>query len=218
MSDLRVLIIDDDFHVAALHVGYVNSVPGFEALPPVHDLRAVAAAVEQHAPDLVLVDVYFPQGSGLDVLRAVDVDAFVVSAASERATVATAFRRGALAYLLKPFEPEVLMAKLRAYARYRRQLDAPGPLSQSAIDRARRAMTGADDAPAGTAASATESAVADAVVDGGEVTVMDVARAVGISRATAQRYLSQMVQRGTVQLELRYGSRGRPEHRYVARD
>ena len=47
---------------------------------------------------------------------------------------------------------------------------------------------------------------------------MDVARAVGISRATAQRYLSQMVQRGTVQLELRYGSRGRPEHRYVARD
>ena len=55
MSDLRVLIIDDDFHVAALHVGYVNSVPGFEALPPVHDLRAVAAAVEQHAPDLVLV-------------------------------------------------------------------------------------------------------------------------------------------------------------------
>ncbi|MXN62085.1 helix-turn-helix domain-containing protein, partial [Bacillus sp. BGMRC0062] len=76
----------------------------------------------------------------------------------------------------------------------------------------------ADDAPAGTAASATESAVADAVADGGEVTVMDVARAVGISRATAQRYLSQMVQRGTVQLELRYGSRGRPEHRYVARD
>ena len=213
MSDLRVLIIDDDFHVAALHVGYVNSVPGFEALPPVHDLRAVAAAVEQHAPDLVLVDVYFPQGSGLDVLRAVDVDAFVLSAASERATVATAFRRGALAYLLKPFEPEVLMAKLRAYARYRRQLDAPGPLSQSAIDRARRAMTGAD-----AAVPATESAVADAVADGGEVTVMDVARAVGISRATAQRYLSQMVQRGTVQLELRYGSRGRPEHRYVARD
>lgn len=218
MSDLRVLIIDDDFHVAALHVGYVNAVPGFEALPPVHDLRAVGAAVEEHRPDLMLVDVYFPQGSGLNVLRAVDVDAFVLSAASERATVAAAFRRGALAYLLKPFEPEVLKAKLRAYARYRRQLDAPGPLSQSAIDRARRAMTGSDDAPAGTAASATESAVADAVADGGEVTVMDVARAVGISRATAQRYLSQMVQRGAVQLELRYGSRGRPEHRYVARD
>ncbi|WP_144828334.1 response regulator [Kocuria rhizophila] len=218
MSDLRVLIIDDDFHVAALHVGYVNAVPGFEALPPVHDLRAVAAVVEEHRPDLMLVDVYFPQGSGLDVLRAVDVDAFVLSAASERATVAAAFRRGALAYLLKPFEPEVLKAKLRAYARYRRQLDTPGPLSQSAIDRARRAMTGSDDAPAGTAASATESAVADAVADGGEVTVMDVARAVGISRATAQRYLSQMVQRGAVQLELRYGSRGRPEHRYVARD
>ncbi|RKQ34942.1 response regulator [Kocuria tytonis] len=217
MNDVKVLIIDDDFHVAALHVGYVNAVPGFTALPPVHDLRAVAAAVEEHAPDLMLVDVYFPQGSGLDVLRAVDVDAFVLSAASERATVAAAFRRGALAYLLKPFEPEVLMGRLRAYARYRRQLDAPGSLTQASIDRARRAMTGADDAAVTSAASATESAVAAAVAEGGEVTVMEVARAVGISRATAQRYLSQLVQRGTLRLELRYGTRGRPEHCYAVR-
>lgn len=218
MTDFKVLVIDDDFHVAALHVGYVNSVPGFVALPPVHDLRSAAKMVAEHAPDLLLVDVYFPQGSGLDVLRAMDVDAFVLSAASERASVAAAFRRGALAYLLKPFEPDALRSKLRAYARYRRQLDAPGPLTQASLDRARRAMAGMDGAPATTAASATETAVVAAVADSGEVTVMDVARTVGISRATAQRYLSQMVQRGTLGLELRYGSRGRPEHRYVMAD
>ena len=215
MSDFRVLVIDDDFHVAALHVGYVDAVPGFTALPPVHDLRAVSRAVAETSPDLMLVDMYFPQGSGLDVLRAVDVDAFVLSAASERATVTAAFRRGALAYLLKPFEPEALQSKLRGYARYRRQLDAPGPLDQAAIDRARRAVTGAEETSSGPSASATETSVLAAVVEGGEVTVMDVARAVGISRATAQRYLSAMVQRGALRLELRYGSRGRPEHRYV---
>jgi response regulator of citrate/malate metabolism len=45
-----------------------------------------------------------------------------------------------------------------------------------------------------------------------------VARSTGISRATAQRYLSRLEQSGLITLELRYGSTGRPEHRYsVAR-
>lgn len=44
----------------------------------------------------------------------------------------------------------------------------------------------------------------------------DVAGAVGISRPTAQRYLTYLAQHGVVQLRLRYGTTGRPEHRYSA--
>lgn len=211
---LRVLIVEDDFHVAALHAGYVDSVPGFTALPPVHDVRTVPRIVAETAPDLMLVDVFLPQGSGLDLLRAVDVDAFVLSAAAEAATVATAFRRGALAYLLKPFDPKVLSAKLRCYARYRRQLDATDQLDQAGIDRAQRTVLGSEESAAPSPAAATEAAVLAAVAEEGEAAVMDVARRVGISRATAQRYLAQLAQAGTLRLELRYGSRGRPEHRY----
>ena len=47
---------------------------------------------------------------------------------------------------------------------------------------------------------------------------MQVASAVGISRATAQRYLATLVQAGSLRLELTYGSRGRPEHRYLVQD
>ncbi|MER6977600.1 helix-turn-helix domain-containing protein, partial [Streptomyces carpinensis] len=42
----------------------------------------------------------------------------------------------------------------------------------------------------------------------------EAAEATGVSRATAQRYLSYLVKEGTVRLELRYGTTGRPEHRY----
>ncbi|MFC6258086.1 helix-turn-helix domain-containing protein, partial [Kocuria oceani] len=41
-----------------------------------------------------------------------------------------------------------------------------------------------------------------------------IARKVGISRATAQRYLSALAEDGSVEIQLRYGSTGRPEHRY----
>jgi two-component system CitB family response regulator len=46
------------------------------------------------------------------------------------------------------------------------------------------------------------------------VSAVEVAKRVGISRATAQRYLSSLAQADVVRLELNYGSTGRPEHRY----
>lgn len=219
-AGFRVLVVDDDFRVAALHAGIVDGVAGFSALPPIHDARLVARAVTDAEPDLVLLDVYLPQGSGLDLLAGLDADAFVLSAAAEGPAVRKALRRGALAYLVKPFEPRDLEAKLRAYARYRRLL-AADRLDQAAIERAQRALLRADEPSAAGASTgaATEQAVLEAVAAAGpEVAVTDVAAAVGVSRATAQRYLSQLVQAGRLELGLRYGTRGRPEHRYsVAR-
>ena len=46
----------------------------------------------------------------------------------------------------------------------------------------------------------------------------DVASEVGISRATAQRYLSGLVDGGAVAVQLKYGTTGRPEHRYSLRE
>lgn len=214
-NDLRVLVVDDDFRVAALHASYVQEVPGFTALAPVHDARMVPRAVAEEQPDLLLLDVYLPQGSGLDLLATLDVDAMVLSAATEVDAVRTAIRRGALGYLVKPFDPKVLAAKLRAYARYRRQLEVATVLDQAAIDRAQRTLLAGEETGA-AAVTPTEHAVLAAVAATGEpATVMQVASAVGISRATAQRYLAALVQAGSLRLELAYGSRGRPEHRYL---
>ncbi|MFI5061867.1 MAG: helix-turn-helix domain-containing protein, partial [Actinomycetales bacterium] len=52
------------------------------------------------------------------------------------------------------------------------------------------------------------------VASGASLSATDVATAVGISRATAQRCLTQLEQSDALKLELRYGSAGRPEHRY----
>ena len=49
---------------------------------------------------------------------------------------------------------------------------------------------------------------------GWDVSAAEVATMVGISRPTAQRYLTFLEQHGIVTLHLRYGTTGRPEHRY----
>jgi len=46
------------------------------------------------------------------------------------------------------------------------------------------------------------------------VSAAEVAEQVGVSRPTAQRYLSYLAQHGVVRLQLKYGATGRPEHRY----
>lgn len=213
-EDFRVLIVDDDFHVAKLHAAYVDSVAGFLALPPAGSASQALQAIHSLRPDLVLLDVYLPDASGLDLLHQLDVDTVILSAASDTASLRLAFRRGALGYLLKPFTAEALSQQLRSYARYRRILAQPGSVNQETVERAKRALIPGDVVASARPRSATEAAVLESLVPGEQYSAADVAARVGVSRATAQRYLSALADDGAVDIQLRYGTTGRPEHRY----
>ena len=214
MNGIRVLVVDDDFRVAGLHRDAVSARPGFVALEPARTVGEARDAVAAHAPDLVLADVYLPDGDGIELVRSLDVDAFVLSAATDAATVRRAFSAGALAYLVKPFDTRVLAERLDRFARYRNLLSSPRPLSQDDIDRAVAAMRGERDGPS-LARSATEQTVL-AALGSDEASATEVAERIGVSRATAQRHLTALAERGLVQVSLRYGSTGRPEHRFRA--
>nr|WP_141917856.1 response regulator [Klugiella xanthotipulae] len=214
---LRVLVVDDDFYVANLHRQYVDDLPGFTALPPVGSLAEARVVIDAQRPDLVLLDVYLPDGSGLELLAGLSCDAFVLTAAAERATVYRALRAGALCYLVKPFVADFLAERLMAYARYRNILSSAPDLTAETIARAQRVFHAVDAAVGPAGRSATEGAVLAAVsAAGGELSAHEVARAVGVSRATAQRYLTALAASGQIHMRLRYGTTGRPEHRYAA--
>ncbi|GIT81622.1 transcriptional regulatory protein [Leifsonia sp. LS1] len=211
-TDIRVLVVDDDFRVAGLHRDLVDGRRGFTTLEPVVSARAARTAVRDHAPDLVLLDVFLPDGDGLDLLAELDVDTFVISAAADGATVRRALRRGALAYLIKPFDARMLEERLDAYQRYRNILTDDRGADQEAVERALRILHSGDGSAAGSR-SATEQRVLDELRTG-ERTAADVAATVGVSRATAQRYLAALAARGLAEVALQYGATGRPEHRY----
>ncbi|MFC8681594.1 response regulator [Microbacterium ureisolvens] len=211
---IRVLVVDDDFRVAGLHRDVVAARAGFTALDPVHSLGAARQAVRLHAPDLLLVDAFLPDGDGVEFVASVDVDAFVLSAATDAATVRRALRAGALAYLTKPFDARVLAERLDRYARMRNLLATGRPLEQEQIDRALAIVHGSADATS-VSRTATEQVILEGLGDG-EASAAEVAERVGISRATAQRHLAALASRGQVEVRLRYGSTGRPEHRYAA--
>lgn len=213
-DDIRVLVIDDDFRVAGLHRDAVASVPGFTPLEAVHTLDAARQALRAHQPDLLLVDAYLPDGDGIRFVADTERDAFVLSAATDAVTVRRAINAGALAYLAKPFDAVALVDRLRRYARMRNLLGGDAALTQERIDRALSIMAGGAE-PATVSRSATEQLILDGLGDEDEASAAEVAERVGISRATAQRHLAALATRGQVEVRLRYGTTGRPEHRYV---
>ncbi|GAA1408624.1 transcriptional regulatory protein [Glutamicibacter uratoxydans] len=218
-GNYRVLIVDDDFRVGALHAEMVNAIAGFEALEPIQDPRVVPKAISSHKPDLVLLDLYLPHVSGLELLPALGVDAIMISAATEPENVSQAIARGALSFIIKPFDAKTLASKLRGWARYRRQLETAAQLDQQGVDRLYRTLQGAEESAASSSGAApTEQAVLACVKAAtGPLSVAEVAESVGVARATAQRYLAALVANDALELQLGYGTRGRPEHRYVAR-
>lgn len=217
-GNYQVMIVDDDFRVGALHADMVNSIPGFQALEPVQDPRMVPKLVASLKPDLLLLDLYLPHVSGIELLRELDVDAIMISAATEPKNISNAIRHGALAFIIKPFDAKTLSSKLKGWARYRRQLTGVTEFNQQGVDRLFKALQGGEETVPSVGTAPTEQAVLSCVKEASEpLSVAEVAEAVGVARATAQRYLAALVATDALELQLGYGTRGRPEHRYVAR-
>ena len=216
---IDVLVVDDDFRVAQVHAGFVAALRGFAVAGLAHSAAQARAMAAELRPALVLLDVYLPDASGLTLLPDLDADVIMATAAADPRAVREAFRHGALHYLIKPFTAAALNERLTAYARYRDALAGGSELSQEDLDGAVRALYAPlhARAPAPKGRSpVTTRLVCDALRRAEEPrSAAEIADEVGISRATAQRYLAALAEAGRVVVTLRYGATGRPEHQYA---
>jgi response regulator of citrate/malate metabolism len=224
---IDVLVVDDDFHVAEINSAYVAQVPGFRVAARAHTTAQALATLERTHVDLVLLDHYLPDETGLTLVRRMrqlghHADVIMVTAACDVATVQAAMRYGALQYLVKPFNFAGLRAKLDGYMALRHTLEGVGGRGETGQERVDR-IFGAFRAPDATARTALPKGHSAPTVDlirraldqaDHPLSAHEVAERTGISRSTAQRYLKYLEHAGRISLTLKYGDTGRPEHRY----
>ncbi len=145
---MKILAVDDDPQTLR-SIRKALSRAGFESVVTGEPGEALQL-VEEHEPRLVLLDLVLPGGDGIDLMRKInekaDVPVMFLSAYGHEDAVVRAFDNGAADYLVKPFSPSELTARIRAILRSR---TPPGQVVPSEpfvmgdlkIDYARRRVT-----------------------------------------------------------------------------
>ena len=142
---VRVLAVDDDPQAlryvrdTLVRAGYTPLVTG--------DPQEALRLMEEERPQLVLLDLMLPDADGVDLMQSIldidDVPVVFISAYGREDLVARAFDMGAADYVVKPFSPTELAARIRAALRRRAAAETPEPYVHGdlVIDFAQRRVT-----------------------------------------------------------------------------
>jgi two-component system, OmpR family, response regulator ResD len=131
MSRGNVLVVDDEPTIAEVVGSYLERA-GFRTRIA-HDGRAALAAVDEHRPDLVVLDLMLPGLDGLQVMRRLrerpirPLAIILLTARGEESDRVVGLRLGADDYVVKPFSAAELVARVDAVLRRVETTDVPEP-------------------------------------------------------------------------------------------
>jgi two-component system LytT family response regulator len=126
MTALRVLIVDDTRLARQELRTLLAELADVECIGEADDVPAAQQAIAKLRPDLVLLDIQMPSGTGFDVLEGLDSAPMVVFTTAYDHYAVRAFEANALDYLVKPVVPERLAAAIaRARARQASSITEP---------------------------------------------------------------------------------------------
>jgi DNA-binding response OmpR family regulator len=118
VAPARVVVADDDADIRAL-VAIAMRRAGIELVADVATGDAALAAIREHVPDIVILDVSMPGMTGLEVTRELRADSaldgiriFLLSAGVTEAAIQAGKDAGADEYLIKPFSPRELAVRI----------------------------------------------------------------------------------------------------------
>ncbi|WP_282936909.1 response regulator [Paenibacillus sp. RC67] len=225
---VEVLIVEDDLRIAEINRRFIEKVEGFQVVGIATDEPQAKEQLDILQPHLVLLDIYLPGSSGLDILQYIrqhyrDTDVVMITAAKEVDSIREAVRSGAFDYIMKPLIFDRLQETLLRYLEFHRELNRMnenGSISQSDVD---RLLSGTAKKDTGLEVSFLPKGIDKLTLvkvtqtisrapDG--LTADQIAKMIGVSRSTGRRYLEHLVSLGGVYADLSYGVVGRPERVY----
>jgi len=127
---VKILVVDDDADLLSL-IAFALNQAGYSVVRAT-DAPAALRVFEAEAPDLAILDINLPTGSGFEVCREIRrrsrVPVMMLTVRGEEADLVRALEIGADDYLTKPFSPRTLLARIKALLR-RAGMETGGPMT-----------------------------------------------------------------------------------------
>ncbi len=212
----RVVIVEDDPMVSQLNRTFTEKDSRFHVVQTFSDGRSALDWLAQNPADLVILDVYMPLFTGTELLRslrarAIPVDAIMVTAATDAASVDQLLKLGVVDYLVKPFTFERFQQALDSFCRHREAI-AREAVTQVELDKLfAHSDSGERSAPKGLQES-TLTLIRDCLRTAPPQGLPSeaISRQTNLSVVTVRRYANYLVERGEACSAVNYDTGGRP--------
>lgn len=114
---MALVLVVDDASFMRMRLNKVLTSQGHEVIEASNGVEAVAA-YDEHRPDVVLMDITMPEMDGLEALRKIkekhpDARVIMCSALGQEKTVIESIKSGAKDFIVKPFQPEVVLGAVK---------------------------------------------------------------------------------------------------------
>jgi response regulator of citrate/malate metabolism len=218
----KVLIVEDQQFAAEALVRCIDQLESFRIIGQASNGADALHRLSTESVDLVLLNIYLPDMSGLDLLRRIraagnPVHVIAVTQARDNSVVQAVVTFGAMQLLMKPVTFSAVRQKLEGYQAFRSMLARKPVGGQYDIDRLLHTLRGLSShaLPRNIGAESLEAVVTALRQAGGvRVSAVEIASISGMSRVTARRYLEYLVESGRAERTSRYRGAGRPEFEY----
>lgn len=229
--DIEVLIVEDDLRIAEIQKLFIEKIEGFQTVGIASSYVEAKSFIEIMQPDLLLLDMYFPDMNGLDILKEIkqqgkQMDVIMITAAKEIEKVQEAIKIGIFDYIIKPVAFERFKQSLCRYQEYYIKLSEMEkgnfPVTQQQVDKLLRKEMNEKERemtslPKGIDRMTLEKVMVVLGKASPGLTAEIVAKEIGVSRTTARRYLEHLISEDKIDADLTYGTVGRPERVYAIR-
>ncbi|RSD29341.1 response regulator [Mesobacillus subterraneus] len=216
---IKVFIVEDDPMVLDVNIGFLKRLPFFQFCGSATLGVEAVKKIQELKPDLVLLDMFLPDLSGLDVMKSIreqeiPTDVIMITAARDAQTIQDVLRLGAVDYLVKPFRFNRFKSALDAYEKMWNKLNAKPSLKQEDIDEFKQMQGQEEYLPKGLSDKTLKQILLVLMEQTEPVTAESLASSSGMARVTVRRYLEYLVQSNKIRVNIKYGSVGRPSHYY----
>lgn len=221
---ISVLIVEDDPMVAEFNKQFLKELPGFSLGGAVHNVEDAIQVINHKKIDLILLDVFMPgDKNGLELLSYIretnkNIDVILITAASDMDHIQTALRLGAVDYIIKPFKFDRFKESLMNYADKNEFMQEQKMVNQVVLDeqilkreqRGKKAVL-----PKGLTKETLKIVWETIQLQTEEEFTTDlIAEQTNISRVSVRKYLNFLHEQGIIEMNLTYGSIGRPVNVY----
>jgi len=224
---INVIIVEDDEDAVNIYKQFTNQIDHFNVVATASSGSQALQLLKVIQPQLILLDVFLPDMNGIELLREIrkeyrGIDVIMITAANDTETVSEAIRGGAFGYLIKPIIIDKLILTLKQYGEVKGQLNQNQLVNQENIDglfRSNNRLKLVTSNPKVTHPKGIDKHTLKLVrskIQNIEKSLSadEFSQMVGISYSTMRRYLEYLVSLEEMEVEILYGSVGRPERKY----